>query len=74
MSLAVKELSDAAIVFSKLSGDKRKINLKEAGAFLPFIKSKQFPRREEKGSTSVRSRCDDHRKGQCFLDDKKHSF
>ena len=30
--------------------------------------------REEKGSTSVRSRCDDHRKGQCFLDDKKHSF
>ena len=28
----------------------------------------------EKGSTSVRSRCDNHRKGQCFMDDKKHIF
>ena len=30
--------------------------------------------RAEKGSSSVGSRCDDHRKGQCFLDDKKHIF
>lgn len=28
----------------------------------------------EKRSTSVRSRCDHHRKGQCFLDDKKYIF
>ena len=28
----------------------------------------------EKRSTSVRSRCDHHRKGQCFVDDKKYVF
>ena len=30
--------------------------------------------RAEKGSTSVRSRCDDYWKGQCFLDDKNIFF